>query len=72
MTSEVCLEAAMASEAAMPLVAVGGNMQIDTRVIKVANVKSEVKWPPRLFGGRHGLGGHLRQYAHGFQGNHGC
>ena len=31
-----CLEAAMASEA------VGGNMHMDTRVIKVADVKSEV------------------------------
>ena len=30
-----CLEAAMASEA------VGGNMHMDTRVIKVADVKSE-------------------------------
>ena len=32
-----CLEAAMASEA------VGGNMHMDTRVIKVADFKSEVK-----------------------------
>ena len=31
-----CFEAAMASEA------VGGNMHMDTRVIKVADVKSEV------------------------------
>ena len=31
-----CLEATMASEA------VGGNMHMDTRVIKVADVKSEV------------------------------
>ena len=43
MTSEVCLEAATASEAAMALVAVGGNIHMDTRVIKVANFKSEVK-----------------------------
>ena len=33
----------MASEAAMALVAVRGNMHMDTRVIKVANFKSEVK-----------------------------
>ena len=33
----------MASEA------VGGNMHMDTRVIKVADFKSEVKWPPRSF-----------------------
>ena len=29
-------------------------------------------WPPRSFGGRHGLGGCWRQYAHGYQGNQGC
>ena len=38
-----CFEATMASEAAMALEAVGGNMQTDTRVIKVADSKSEVK-----------------------------
>ena len=32
-----CLEATIASEA------VGGNMHMDTRVIKVADIKSEVK-----------------------------
>ena len=37
MTSEVIGEAMSASEA------VGGNMLIDTRVIKVADFKSEVK-----------------------------
>ena len=46
----------MASEA------VGGNMPMNTRVIKVADVKSEVIRPPRSFGGR------WRQYAHGYQG----
>ena len=51
----------MASEA------IGGNMYMDTKVIKVADFKSEVKWPPRLFWGRHGLRGHLRQYAHEYQ-----
>ena len=40
MTSKVHLEAAMASEATM---AVRGNMNIYTRVIKVAGFKSEVK-----------------------------
>ena len=49
----------MASEA------VGGNMHMDTRVIKVADVNSEVIGPPRSFGGcnglrgRHGLGGNM-------------
>ena len=33
----------MASEAAMALEAVGGNMDMDTRVIKVADSKCEVK-----------------------------
>ena len=33
-----CLEAAMASEVA------GGNMHMDTRIIKVADFKSEVVW----------------------------
>ena len=33
----------MASEAAMVSEAVGGNMNMDTRVIKVADFKSEVK-----------------------------
>ena len=36
------LEAAVASEVAMASEAVGGNMHIDTRVIKVADVESEV------------------------------
>ena len=43
MTSEVCLEAAMATEATLALVAVRGTMHMDTRVIKVANFKSDVK-----------------------------
>ena len=61
----------MASEA------VGGNMWLKTRVIKVAYFKSEVIGPPRslegchCLGSRHGLGGHWRQYAHGYQGNQG-
>ena len=38
-----CLEAAMASEAIMASEAVGGNMHMDTRVIRVADFKSEVK-----------------------------
>ena len=29
--------------------AIGGNMHMDTRVIKVADFKSEVKRPPRQF-----------------------
>ena len=33
----------MASEAAMASEAVGGNMHMDTRVIRVADFKSEVK-----------------------------
>ena len=37
------LEAAMASEVAMASEAVGGNMHMDTRVIRVADFKSEVK-----------------------------
>ena len=37
------LEAATASEAVMALEAVGGNMHMDTRVIRVADFKSEVK-----------------------------
>ena len=37
-----CLEAAVASEAAMASEAIGGNMHMDTRVMKVADVKSEV------------------------------
>ena len=36
------LEAAMASEAVMASEAIGGNMLMDTRVIMVADVKSEV------------------------------
>ena len=43
------LEAAMASEA------VGGSMCMNTRVIKIADFKSEVIGPQRSFGGRHGL-----------------
>ena len=38
-----CLEAAMASEAVMASEADGGNMHMDTRVIRVADFKSEVK-----------------------------
>ena len=34
----------------MALEAIGGNMHMDTRVIKVADFKSEVKQPPRSFG----------------------
>ena len=37
---------------------VRGDMHMDTRIIKVAGLKSEVIIPPRLFGGRHDLGGH--------------
>ena len=33
----------------MALDAIGGNMHIDTRVIKIADFKSEVKLPLRLF-----------------------
>ena len=40
----------MASEA------VRGNMHMDTRVVKVADFKSEVKWPPSSFGGIYLLG----------------
>ena len=36
------MEAAVASEAVMALEAIGGNMHMDTRVIRVADVKSEV------------------------------
>ena len=36
------LEAAVASEAVMASEAVGGNMHMDTRVMKVADVKYEV------------------------------
>ena len=36
------LEATMASEAAMALEAIGSIMHMDTRVIKVGDVKSEV------------------------------
>ena len=35
-------EASVASEAVMASEAVGGNMHMDTRVIRVADVKSEV------------------------------
>ena len=35
-------EAAVASEAVMSSEAIGGNMHMDTRVIRVADVKSEV------------------------------
>ena len=38
----VASEAVMALEAVMASEAVGGNMHMDTRVIKVADVKSEV------------------------------
>ena len=34
----------------MALEAIGGNMHMDTRVIKVADFKSEVKLTPRSFG----------------------
>ena len=44
------MEAAVASEA------VGGNMHMDTRVIKVADFKSEVKLTPRSFGVMYLLG----------------
>ena len=37
-----CLEAAVASEAVMASKAIGGNMHMDTRVIEVADFKSEV------------------------------
>ena len=37
------LEVAVASEAVMASEAMGGNMLMDTRVIKVADFKSEVK-----------------------------
>ena len=37
------LEAAMASEAVMASEADGGNMHMDTRVIRVVDFKSEVK-----------------------------
>ena len=50
----------------------GGNTHMDTRVIRVAGFKSEVKWPLRSLRGHHGLGGHWRQYTHGYQGNQGC
>ena len=46
----------MASEA------VRGNMHMDTRVIKVPDFKSEVKWPPRSFGVIYLLG-QLRSYS---------
>ena len=36
-------EAAVASEAVMASEAIGGNMHMDTRVIKVADFKYEVK-----------------------------
>ena len=36
------LEAIMASEAVMAAAAIGGNMHMDTRVIRVADFKSEV------------------------------
>ena len=36
------LEAVMTSEAVMASEAIGGNMHMDTRVIKVADVESEV------------------------------
>ena len=39
----------MASEAVVASEAVGGNMHINTRVIRVAVFKSEVKLPLRLF-----------------------
>ena len=52
----------------MALEAVGGNMHMDARVIKVADFKSEVIRPPRSYGGCHGLGGLWRQDAQGIQG----
>ena len=36
-------------EAAVALDAIGGNMHIDTTVMKIADFKSEVKLPPKLF-----------------------
>ena len=65
-------EAVMALEAVMASEAVVGNMHMDTRVIRVDGFNSEVKLPLRLFGGCHGLGGHWRQYVHGYWGNQGC
>jgi len=38
-----CLEVAVASEAIMASEAVGGNMHMDTRVIRAADFKSEAK-----------------------------
>ena len=43
-----CLQAAMASEATQ--MAVRGNMHMDTRIIKISDFKSEVKWSPMPFG----------------------
>ena len=40
----MALEAIMAPEAVMASEAIGGNMLMDTRVIIVADVKSEVIW----------------------------
>ena len=45
--------------------AVRGNMHMDIRVIKVADFKFEVIWPPRLFGGRHALRGHQKMAVRG-------
>ena len=39
----------MASEAVVASEAVGGNMHMNTRVTRVADFKSEVKLPLRLF-----------------------
>ena len=41
------MEAAVALEAIMASEAVGGNMHMDTRVIRVADFKYEVKRPTR-------------------------
>ena len=43
MNSEAAMEAAMASEAVMASEAIGANRHKDTRVIGVADFKSEVK-----------------------------
>ena len=42
MEAVIASDAVMASEAVMALEAIGGNMLMDTRVIMVADVKSEV------------------------------
>ena len=69
-----CLEAAMASEATK--MAVKSNMHMETRVIKIADFKSEVIRPMRPFRSHHGLKGYqngcFRQYAYGCKCNQGC